>query len=384
MRRPLPAVSIGCLFFLSASAWAQISLVHVTSCGPGAFPATTCTVPSTGTGNLICRWLGRNSGPTTTTIGSITDNVGNVYAEAGAARSTYSGSVVDIWFAKGSIAGATSIKVTPSVSVASAAVVIWEFSGVDPTAPLDASANLSNQPTTATPISPSVATVTANEVIIAIVDVANSVAGITAGNPFTTDSTLFSNGWAHLITSSTGTYSAQWNMSPAGTYASSTASFKAASKTGSGGTPLSPCDLNSDGVVNSTDVNLAINMVLSPTSCVANIEGANVCNVAVVQRVVNASLPGGTCAAAGNSHTVTLNWVASISSNVAGYNVYRGTVSGGPYAKLNSSSLVVGTTYTDSTVQSQQSYYYVATAVDSSGNESAYSNPPAQVVVPSP
>lgn len=80
-------------------------------------------------------------------------------------------------------------------------------------------------------------------------------------------------------------------------------------------------------------------------------------------------------------HAVDLSWTASIST-VAGYNVYRGTVSGGPYTKLNS-SLVAGIAYTDTAVQGGQIYYYVTTAVDSSGNESTYSNQ-AQAVVPSP
>jgi fibronectin type 3 domain-containing protein len=69
---------------------------------------------------------------------------------------------------------------------------------------------------------------------------------------------------------------------------------------------------------------------------------------------------------------VALTWNAS-TSTVSGYNVYRSTVSGSGYVKLNS-SLVSGLTYTDSNVQSGTTYYYVATAVDSSGNESAYSN----------
>ena len=51
----------------------------------------------------------------------------------------------------------------------------------------------------------------------------------------------------------------------------------------------------------------------------------------------------------------------------------RGTTSGGPYTKINPS--LGGTlSYTDSTLQSSTTYYYVTTAVDSSGNESAYSN----------
>lgn len=69
---------------------------------------------------------------------------------------------------------------------------------------------------------------------------------------------------------------------------------------------------------------------------------------------------------------VNLAWSDS-SSGIAGFNVYRGTVSGGPYAKLNS-ALVPSAGYSDSSVQSATTYYYVTTAVDSTGMESSYSN----------
>ncbi len=72
------------------------------------------------------------------------------------------------------------------------------------------------------------------------------------------------------------------------------------------------------------------------------------------------------------SHSVTLTWTASTSTTVTGYNVYRSTVSGGPYTKLTSSP-VAATTYADGTVQSGQTYYYVVTSVDSTAAESAYS-----------
>ena len=71
-------------------------------------------------------------------------------------------------------------------------------------------------------------------------------------------------------------------------------------------------------------------------------------------------------------HSVALSWIASTSS-VAGYNVYRGAVTGGPYTKINS-SLITALTFTDTAVQSGTTYYYVATAVDSSGSESVNSN----------
>jgi hypothetical protein len=71
-------------------------------------------------------------------------------------------------------------------------------------------------------------------------------------------------------------------------------------------------------------------------------------------------------------HSVTLNWTASTSSNVLGYNVYRSTTSSGPFTEIH--ALVAGTSYVDSTVSSGMTYYYVTTAVDSSNTESGYSN----------
>lgn len=79
----------------------------------------------------------------------------------------------------------------------------------------------------------------------------------------------------------------------------------------------------------------------------------------------------GTGVQAAVSHSVSLNWTSS-SSTVSGYNVYRSSVSGGPYTKLNS-TLVAATTYVDTAVATTQTYYYVVTSVDSSGVESAYS-----------
>ena len=80
----------------------------------------------------------------------------------------------------------------------------------------------------------------------------------------------------------------------------------------------------------------------------------------------------GSGAATPVQHSVDLFWNAS-SSQVAGYNIYRGVQSGGPYSKLNS-TVIAGLSFTDSSVQSGNTYYYAATAVDSSNIESGYSN----------
>jgi len=143
---------------------------------------------------------------------------------------------------------------------------------------------------------------------------------------------------------------------------------------------LNACDLNADHMVNIVDVQLAINMALALTPCTADVIGAGVCNIIIVQRITNAALSG-QCVT-GSAHSAALTWTASTSSNVTGYNVYRGTQSGGPYTKLTL-NLVGGTTYTDITVQAGQTYYYVTTAVDNTDNESIYSNE-ATAVIPSP
>jgi len=84
--------------------------------------------------------------------------------------------------------------------------------------------------------------------------------------------------------------------------------------------------------------------------------------------------------ASGSSHSVLLNWTASPSAGMTGYNVYRSTTSGTGYTKINSSP-IGGLTYTDASVSNAQTYFYVTTSVDGSGDESAYSME-IQLVIP--
>jgi hypothetical protein len=160
------------------------------------------------------------------------------------------------------------------------------------------------------------------------------------------------------------------------------ASYMVGSKTSTAALALNACDLNSDGTVNVVDGQLAVNMYLGLTPCTANVVGLGICTTDVVNRVITAAL-GGTCVTViPPVHSVTLNWIASVSGNISGYNIYRSTTPGGPYGKLNS-TLVAGTTFLDSAVVAGQTYYYVATAVDISNNESGFSTE-AQAVVPTP
>lgn len=142
-----------------------------------------------------------------------------------------------------------------------------------------------------------------------------------------------------------------------------------------------PCSLVSGGATpTSADIAAATQMALGNTPCTANIEGAHVCTVITVQRVINASL-GMPCSVY-NAHAAALSWTASTTPNVT-YNVYRAAASTGPFTTPLNAAPITGTSYTDTTVQAGQTYYYVVTAVASGGQESAFSSPTSGTI-PSP
>ncbi len=67
-------------------------------------------------------------------------------------------------------------------------------------------------------------------------------------------------------------------------------------------------------------------------------------------------------------------------STVAGYYVYRGSQSGGPYVRVNSTPVAL-TSYSDTNVPGVQTVHYAVTAVDASGIESLFSDE-AKAVLP--
>ena len=78
------------------------------------------------------------------------------------------------------------------------------------------------------------------------------------------------------------------------------------------------------------------------------------------------------------AQTVKLRWVQSESSPVSSNNVYRGDISGGPYAEVFESTQPIAK-YTDVSVVDGQTYCWVVTAV-SNGIESPYSNEACETV----
>lgn len=73
------------------------------------------------------------------------------------------------------------------------------------------------------------------------------------------------------------------------------------------------------------------------------------------------------------SAEVTLAWDKNSESDLAGYIIYRGTTSGGPYIQTGSDVIAPESTFTDVDL-ADGTYFWVVTAYDNDGNESGYSN----------
>lgn len=86
-----------------------------------------------------------------------------------------------------------------------------------------------------------------------------------------------------------------------------------------------------------------------------------------------------------SGQTVQLSWNASASPSIIGYNVYRAVYNNscGPFSRIN---LVLNTStqYADSDVTGGTSYCYATTAVNTSNEESGYSNIVSDLQVPAP
>ena len=76
---------------------------------------------------------------------------------------------------------------------------------------------------------------------------------------------------------------------------------------------------------------------------------------------------------AASAESIRLAWDSNPEGRVVGYHVYRSATAGSGYARLTDQP-TANPYYVDASVESPGTYYYVATAVDASGNESAFSS----------
>ena len=97
----------------------------------------------------------------------------------------------------------------------------------------------------------------------------------------------------------------------------------------------------------------------------------------VTVTVTNTSGDSATLPSGFTFHSINLLWNAPSSSpvTVAGYNVYRGNASTGPFGRLNGSSPLTTTSYDDTNVDGGTTYYYEVKSVDTNGVESPPAGP---------
>jgi phosphatidylethanolamine-binding protein (PEBP) family uncharacterized protein len=88
--------------------------------------------------------------------------------------------------------------------------------------------------------------------------------------------------------------------------------------------------------------------------------------------------------AATSGHNVALTWTASPTAGILGYNIYRGTISGGESTTPINANPVSGAAFTDDVVTAGAEYFYVVTSVTSDGVTQSAASPEASAAVPSP
>jgi len=210
--------------------------------------------------------------------------------------------------------------------------------------------------------------------------------GLVSGSLLIMNAKNSASAWVPLT--GTGTATGQFSLSPAsasfgnvtvGSTASRTGKLTA---TGASVTVTSAVSSSSEFVVSGISLPLTIAAGQSVPYSVAFTPQSSGTASATLSFASNSSTAAESLTGDGVSvvqHSVSLYWNPS-TSQVSGYNIYRGSTTGGPYAKLNSTP-DANTAYTDGSVASAHTYYYVTTAVNSSGQESTYSNQ-VQVSVP--
>jgi hypothetical protein len=152
-------------------------------------------------------------------------------------------------------------------------------------------------------------------------------------------------------------------------------------------TPPIPGDLNDDGYVDATDFGLFADCLSGPG--VTPLAGCDLADLDADGDVdlhdaalfalnftgpdtLAPAAPTNLTASAGTD-TIALDWDDNGEPDLAGYNVFRATASGGPYTPLNG-ALLPTSDYVDTDVMTDVTYYYVVTAVDINDNESAASD----------
>lgn len=249
----------------------------------------------------------------TAAVRAITDSRGNTYTLAVGPTVQIGKASQSIYYAKNIVAapaGANTVTITFNVPAVAADIRILEYTGIDPKNPVDViAANLGNNGMSS---SGSAATTNATDLVFGANLVQTSTSG--PGRSFT----------QRLLTSPDGDIAEDETVTAKGSYSTSA--------------PLAS-------------------------------SGAWIMQMVAFRAFSSTGTPG---SPTNSTHTVDLTWIASTSSSVVSYNVYRAAGTSAGYSQIATG--IVNTTYADDGVTGGSTYTYVVNAVDGKGNESAYSN----------
>ncbi|HTJ24078.1 MAG TPA: hypothetical protein VL383_16885, partial [Gemmatimonadaceae bacterium] len=180
------------------SASGSVAFVQSTANGFGA-RTLSVLLPSTTAGNLIVVGFDYAG----TTVDSVTDSRGNTYVQAGSEVTSPGGATARLYYAKNIAGGTDTITVSLADSTSSLEVYAAEYTGVDPTSPLDGSAQAAGSSSSVS--SGALTTTSDNDVLVAF------CVGDTSCNPgagFTSRETLHSNLLEDETTGAAGSYTA--------------------------------------------------------------------------------------------------------------------------------------------------------------------------------
>jgi len=346
----------------------------------------------------------------TSTVGSLTDSQGNTYvAVVGPTRSSGNDSQ-QMFYAKNiasASAGANTVTVTYSTTVAYPEIRIVEYSGISTSNPLDVDIGASG--TGLTMSSGSITTTNANDLLVA----ANAIYSETAA-PGTGYTQRVESAFTEIIedetVSATGSYSATATQTSSGYWLMQLAAFRAAS--GSGSSPAAPTNLT-DTVVSGSQITLSWTASSGATSYVIQrCQGAGCTNFAQIGTSTTASysdtgltastsysyrvdatnasgtsgfsstatgstgaaptVPSNVAATVISSTQINVSWTASTDSGgISDYIIQRCEGVGCTnFVQVGTSTT---TTYTDTGVSAGAVYSYRLEATDSGGDLSGFS-----------
>lgn len=132
------------------------------------------------------------------------------------------------------------------------------------------------------------------------------------------------------------------------------------------GVTVTGAGFSASGVSNGTTLALGQSAILVVTFAPTTAGAVTGASVSVASNATGSPMTMGLSGTgqAVTTYSVLLNWTASVTPGVSGYNVFRGTTLGDYGSTPLNPSPISGTTYTDSSVATGQQYFYVVTAIN--------------------